>query len=341
MTGKVNPTTRTDLAQLLNLTGGVTQVILLVFTITQTILALSNLKGLVHPCVSVIALIVVIGTAIVITRPGSYPLSLPRTLIAVAAVGISTAMVSWQLPPSGWPGYASWHLGANTFILLYIGLRGRNGWAWIGMAAMTSVTILWTSTTGQGPLAGVDLVDRQAGTLLIGTIFAVGLARTARRIGQLNQAEGRHAALQAAAEAVSDERGEQAARLESEARPVLELIASPVALTAEQRAELLVLEATLRDSIRANSLSQEPLLSSAENARRRGVEVLLLDDSGDPDFQPDRHLPVIAWVASELDELRDGRITARLLPSARTALASIVVEDGSGTRTLEFGERAR
>ncbi len=339
MRRKASLTGRTDLAQLLDLTGPMTQAILLVFIVTQATLALANLGEVAHPWVTVIALIIVIGAAVVITRPGAYPLSLPRSLIALASVAASTTMVSSQLPTNGWPGYGSWHLGANTFILLYLALRGRNGCAWIGMVAMTAMTILWTVSTGQGVVAGVNLVDRQAGTLLIGTLFAISLARTGRRIGELNQAESRHAALQATADAASEERGKQVTLLQGQARPVLEMIANQGSITAQQRAEFLLLEATLRDSIRGNSLSQEPLRSSAEKARRRGVEVILLDDSDGQGLQPDMTLPVAAWMAGQLDELHDGRVTARLLPSARTSVASIVVEDRTGTHALEFGER--
>ena len=327
---------RTDVAKLLNLTGSATQLLVALFVITQIVLFASTAGDVTRPWVSAIALILVIGAAILITRPGPYPLRLNSTFITVAVVATSTALVSWQLPDSGWPGYASWHLGANTFLLLGLGLRGRSGWAWIGMAAMVGVTVLWTTSTGQGLLAGINLVDRQAGTLLIGTIFAIGLSRTARRIDEFNDTESRRAADQAALEAGNEERSKQFARLDTGARPALELIAGQGPLAQHERDEFLILEAALRDGIRARALSREPLSTFAREARRRGVEVVFLDDSESHDHTPDEEERIAGWVASQLCEVNTGRFTARVLPFGRAKVASIVHENSQGTSQSEL-----
>ncbi|MDB5621437.1 hypothetical protein, partial [Tardiphaga sp.] len=235
-------TPRTDVAQLLNLTGPATQLLVALFAITQIVLFASTSYVVANPWVCGIALVLVIGIIIASTRPGPYPLRPSLTYLTVAVVAASTALVSWQLPTSGWPGYASWHLGANTFLLLGISLRGRSGWAWIGMAIMFALTLLWTVTTGQGVLAGIGLVDRQAGTLLIGTIFAIGLSRTARRISEFNQAEAARAGELAALQMSIDERSRQARYLHDTVLPVLTLIAAPQHLTVPQREEFLILE---------------------------------------------------------------------------------------------------
>lgn len=341
MSGRRSLGSRTDVAKLLNLASPATQLLLALFVITQVVLFLSTTGDVAKPWVSAIALALVIIAAVLITRPGPYPLEISHTLVAVAVVATSTALVSWQLSPTGWPGYASWHLGANTFLLLAIGLRGRSGWAWIGMASMTGITLIWTESTGQGLLAGVDLVDRQAGTLLIGTIFAIGLSRTARRIAEYNESESRNAAEQAALQAGSDERRNQITVLESEARPVLELIASPAILTPVQRSEFLILEATLRDNIRARTLSRAPLAAVAQDARRRGIDVLLLDDSETQTHSPDQEDHIANWVAEHLNGLVEGTFTARVLPSGRSALASIVLESGGASRHFELNPSER
>ena len=329
-------TPRTDVAQLLNLTGTATQLLVALFAVTQIALFASTSYVVKNPWVSGIALILVIGATVASTRPGPYPLTPSRTYLTVAAVAASTALVSWQLPTSGWPGYASWHLGANTFLLLGISLRGRSGWAWIGMTIMFALTLLWTVTTGQGVLAGVGLVDRQAGTLLIGTIFAIGLSRTARRISEFSQAEAARAGEIAAIQSSTDERNRQARYLHDTVLPVLTLIASPQHLTVAQREEFLIIEASLRDSIRARSLYQEPLIAATVEARRRGVDVLLLDDSQLHDRNSNERLRISAWVADHLRGLSHGAFTARVLPLGRPTAASIVVVEDQGTRHFEL-----
>ncbi len=329
-------TLRTDVAKLIHLAGPVTNVLLAVFILTQVILAVSTLGGVLHPWVCVLALAIDLAAAVLMTRPGPYPMPLYVCLTVVGAVVVSTALVCWQLPPTGWPGYASWPFGANSFLLLFMCLRWRIGYAWIGMGAMMLVTVIWTTTTGQGWLEAVGLIDGQAGNLLIGTLFAIGIERTARRIAELNAARARREASQAAAEAITEERSKQIARLDADARPVLELIAGGTEFSPEQRAELLILEAALRDGIRAARLSIEPVISKAKDARRRGVELLLLDDSGEATEDAEKPAEFIDWVAHQLDNARGGKVTARILPRNREAVVSIVIENEAGTSTVEF-----
>jgi hypothetical protein len=338
MTATKGQKSRTDVAKLIHLAGPVTNVLLAVFIVTQLILAVSTLGGVLNPWVCVLALIIDLGAAVLMTRPGPYPMPLHVCFTVVGAVIVSTALVCWQLPPTGWPGYASWPFGANSFLLLFMCLRWRIGYAWIGMGAMTIVTVVWTTTTGQGWTQAIGLIDGQAGNLLIGTLFAIGIERTARRIAEFNAARGRHEASQAAAEAITAERSKQIARLDADARPVLELIAGGTDFPQEQRAELLILEAALRDGIRAARLSIEPVIGRARDARRRGVELLLLDDSGEAAEEAEKPEEFIDWVAHQLDSAHEGKITARILPRNREALVSIVIENESGTSTLEFAQ---
>lgn len=330
---------RTDVAKLLSLAGTGTRVLLLIFVLTQVVLFASTMQDLGQPWLGAIALVLVVVAAVIATRSGPYPLPLLSMVLVIVAVAASTALVSWQLPTSGWAGYASWHLGANTFLLLAVSLRGRSGAAWIGMAIMTAITLLWTVSTGQGIFAGVNLIDRQAGTLLIGTLFAIGLSRTASRIAEFNFAESRRVVERMSLRVAIDERTKQAARLQSTVLPTLRVIAGGKPLSPVERAEFLIVEAGLRDSIRARTLAREPLTSVAAEARRRGVEVLLLDDGrGElPVGEADR---IAEWVAGQLVELRDGSLTARVLPSGRAAAATIVVVTADRTSHFELINRA-
>ncbi|WP_426325542.1 hypothetical protein [Microbacterium sp. E-13] len=324
-----------DVARFFKLTDRAGQGILLLFVLTQWVLAISTIGSVLVPWVSILAVLLVSASAVVVMRPGSFPLSMLRTSLVVGSAIVTTAMVTWNLPTDGWPGYAAWHLGANSLVLMALGIRGRIVQAWAAMGGMAVICVAWTVSTGQGVVAGIDLIDRHAGTLLIGTMFAVGLRPTARAIAQYYAADRRRAAQQAETEAGERERRRQTARLQAEVEPVLNLIAADQ-LADEHREGIRALEASLRDEIRAGALLHEPLVSSVHRARGRGIDLLLLDDSqgslpSKADFRD-----AIAWAAGAVDSLERGRAVVRLRPPHHERFVSLHIEDAEHSRTLEF-----
>lgn len=325
-----------DVVRILTLTGAGAQILLGVFLLTQGVMALTTLGGVLVPWVSLAALAIVASGAVLVMRPGPYPLPTGRTALVIGTVAVSTALVSWNLPTHGWPGYASWHLGANTFVLLALGLRGRIGASWIGMGAMAAVSVTWTVSTGQGLVAGIDLVDRHAGTLLVGTMFALAFQRTARKISEFHETERRRATLEAETEANTQERHRQTARLESQVLPALRLINGESELSDDQRDGFRVLEASLRDEIRAGALLNEPLTSSVRRARERGVDLLLLDDSGASFFAESLLHDAVSWAAGAVDSVDQGRVVIRLRPHRHARFVSLHIEDSARSRTIEY-----
>lgn len=119
--------------------------------------------------------------------------------------------------------------------------------------------------------------------------------------------------------------------------PLLETIAAAEGDTAAPgqwdglRLEARVTEAGLRDRIRAPGLVSTEAAEVVEDARRRGVEVLLLDDSAQ------------GWSAARLEKARDmlaeavaraepgARIVARLNPVGGAAVCGIRVSGPDGT----------
>lgn len=327
-----------DVDRALELTGAGARVLLAVFVVTQVTLAVAAGGRPMQTWHGVVALILVIGGAIVAVAPGTYPLRWHWTAAILGVVVLSTALMNWQLVTSEWPGYSSWHFGANTFLLLAVALRGRALYAWAGMAAMTALTVAWTLSTGQGIMPAVDLLERQAGTLLIGTLFAVGFARTMRSVQQFTESQNRSAVRQQASAAALEVRDRRLSALEQRAVPVLHIIEGGATLDAAARRELLIVEAMLRDSIRGGMLACEPLVSSAGQARRRGVEVLLVDDSGRASSHPDGHSAAATWAAEQLGTVTSGTFTARVV-THQNALVVTVVAEQLGQRVLELPYR--
>lgn len=300
-------------------------VLLALFVVTETALGLTGGGPLHVTWQAVVSLVLINGSAVVSLLPGAFPLGAASTSLILVVVAVTTLIMSWSLPANGTAfTYSSWQLGANTFLLFALALRGRVAWAWIGMGVMSAITVTWTVTTGQGLLTGISLVDRQWGTLVLGTLFAIALARSARSIQAATDAENKRIIDAEIVRAGAEERTAHIQRLDELAAPALRQIAEGHASTPLRRAAYSVLEASLRDQLRAAALAREPLLSSARRARFRGVDVILLDDSAS-DLLDDALIDeVTAWMAEELDRVSGDTFTARLRNDPDGVTATIV-----------------
>ncbi|MGA9873640.1 MAG: hypothetical protein WBQ44_21165, partial [Rhodococcus sp. (in: high G+C Gram-positive bacteria)] len=147
-------------------------------------------------------------------------------------------------------------------------------------------------------------------------------------------------ASEAAASAVLDERDARLRSLDQQARPLLARIVDGPEISSDERLVCELLEAELRDSLRARGLVDDRLSHAARSARSRGVQVVLLDDRGDDALDPAVRTELAASVADRLDALDTGAATARLLPAGRTHLASMLVDDDS-THRIEYDHDGR
>ncbi|MET1043672.1 MAG: hypothetical protein ABWX59_06050 [Microbacteriaceae bacterium] len=310
------------------------RVLLALFVVVNTVNGLSSLQPSASPWPSIAALALVSAAAVVSIHGGPATLELRRTLVIVAVVVASTALIVTQLPATGPLAYTTWYLGADTFLLMILALRGRNGWAWLGFTLMSGLTVFWAVWWSTRWLPeSLELVARHAATLFIGSLVAVMLNRTAGRIARFHAIEQRQATDEMVALASLDERRTRIARVEAIARPMLETIASGRPLDAVERDECRVIEATLRDSVRARLLSTASLDAAVIGARRRGVAVTLLDDRSAPLTESDGER-MSHWVTDKLDATHNGSTAVvRLLPAGRASLATVVVvEDGAEPR---------
>ncbi|MDH6235792.1 ATP-binding protein [Cryobacterium sp. CG_9.6] len=272
----------------------------------------------------VLALLTVSAAAVWIMLPAQDPFPRLRTVGILALCGVSASIMFLQVSPLDGRLFAHWQLGAVTLVLVVLVARGRQGWAWVGYAALAVATILWALAYGMPLADSVNLVMQNAGTLMVGSLFAVGLRRSARSLTLLVRERGTRASAEATSSAEVEEREMQLARVNALARPALERLMQATPLSPAEEAECLLVEASLRDAIRARSLFVEPIISATRAARSRGVEVTLLDDSGDSALTDVKVLAQL--VAHELNDLKFGRFTVRILPAARVELATIVVE---------------
>lgn len=327
---------RPDVSKLLRIDSAAARAVVGLFLVVEAIIGLSTLSGVGHPLPTIVGLLLVTSATVLGSLPGDHPMSVRGSAAVVTAAVVTAALVTWQLPRDRPPGYEAWFVGADSFLFLLLALRGRAGWAWSGMALVSAIVVTWSATVGPGLAVGVNLAARNSATLLVGTLFAIGLARTATRIASFREAERLYLAEQTSAEASLAERRGHVQRLKRATGDLLRRIALGDELSESERMDCVVVEGALRDGARAPSLSVEPVMSAAAAARRRGVQVVLLDDRMNTPLPEAVAREVVGWIARGLDQAYTGVITARVLPDGRGALATLVTRTDDGSSTRDF-----
>ena len=247
------------------------------------------------------------------------------TVVVIAAVNF---LVLPQIVTTGWPGYASWCTGAGNDLSCGLLMRGRPVYAWAGSAATTLATAYWVISTGR-PLFMIF-------TYMLGHYFTLaswhGVAhlstRATTQIAATQRETARLQAQQRAHEEADRIMTSRMASVRQRVTPLLTQIANGKAPTPKLRSQAYLLEAELRDEIRAPFFTGTSIVASAQAARRRGTEVILLDDSGDNTTIDDRaRANAVNYVTKLLDLTQSHRVVIRLNPPRRPTLLTIVTDD--------------
>lgn len=308
---------------LVDLSGRGARALILVFLLTMTTLALWSIEGVRAPEFTAVAVVLFAAACAVAVRDRETKMSL-RPALVVIAVGIAnTVLLSWHLIHLG---YTLWYLCAAVVSLFYLCLRRRVVLAWVGMVGITAVMLGWGATTSFGVERGALAVAEQLPILIVGTLFATSLRRSAAQISNLNLQITERAAREADAEATALERHERMRALDEFVTPMLERLATGETPTVQEREQYAMAEAELRDGLRAGALMDPAVVLAARKARQRGVDVILLDDSAATVPQGQTLSRVRQRVAAALDASAEGTVTARLLPPERGIVATIVVD---------------
>ncbi|ATL69018.1 hypothetical protein [Nocardia terpenica] len=317
------------LRDLLGLRGGMAWLFLLILELTISLYMLRNLTA--ASTVEVLAglAVMVVAGAVVLVVPID-PLPLPFAVFVAAAGPVATALTVANLS-SEQAHYMGWTSYASSYVLAALVLRGRMGWAWLGVAA-SAVVILVAGLKGEAAVGAIVPV----GTVIAISVFALIMRSTQRSLRMLREEATIRAAAEATMAAAEGERLRQLTRLDRVARPILERIAEGVELTAAEREECRLLEAELRDGLRAPQLVTDELSGAARGARARGVEVVLLDDGGFAGVPHWIRQRVIDAATKELDAANAGAVTVRVLPLGRRVLATVLAHAPEHDRRTEI-----
>ena len=285
---------------------------------------------------SVSLVVLAVASAGIILVPAD-PLPLRDAVPMAAAGAISCGIALAFVDPSAMAAGMNWMHALGTAILCFLCVRGRTTIAWCGMALMLAAfgvaAIVGPMRVGVGPQ--VTLID--IAPLSMATVFSLTLRPSAKLIFDLRRSGARRSAELAAQTAVAAERDAQLAELDKLARPMLDRIAAGDELTAAERESCGLLEAHLRDRLRAPGLAFPEVADAARSARSRGVEVILLDDGAGQPGRSDALDRIRSTVVDILESAVTGAVRVRLLPPNRSAMASVVVRDGVDMYRRDFG----
>ena len=313
---------------LVSLNGAGTQVLLWGYVATIGALAVWSLPDVDNPWPTVAGIAVLLGVGALLSLDRHEPLLLSSAIIVAVSWTVVAAVISWHLLAPG--GHAQWYFGAGAVSLFLVSLRGRLLVAWLGFAAMSAVILIWSATTAVGIVTGILLVGKQLPILLVGVLFTVGLRRATKTITRLTDETEIRAAAEAADRASADARAARLAELDAVATPLLQRLVDGRALTESDRVDFAVAEAALRDGMRARSLAVPAVVDAAARARRRGAQVVLLDDRYPSPPDADTFETVVETIVAALDAADGGRVVARLLPEGRDDIATVLRETAEG-----------
>ncbi len=322
------------LRELLGLRGGAAWLFLVILEVTIALYMARNFEATATLSAVAALIVMVVAGALVLIVPGE-PLPGAVTVFVAAAGAVATALASAdQTSPHA--RYMVWTTYATSYLLAVLVLRGRMAAAWIGVAMVAIVLVVDGVQAWLTPGATVAAIV-PVGTVIAISVFAGIMRSTQRSLRRLHEESSAQAAAEATMVAAEAERTRQLARLDRLARPILERIADGGALTTGEREQCRLLEAELRDGLRAPQLTTDELSGAARGARARGVEVVLLDDGA---FDGAAHWlreRVIATAAKELDAANAGSVTVRILPPGRRVLATVLTQAPDHDRRTEIG----
>lgn len=259
----------------------------------------------------------------------------PQWAASIAAVLFLTTVFGLAtLPPTQDPNsYDAWFFGAVTFDLLGLTVLGSFRAPWSAMAAIVLACVVWATMCGVPVLVGAALVVRHVGTLAVGTALALSLRRSNAAAEAFTLVERRRRMEEDVARAREGARRSAVEQVLELAGPTLRAIAEGRRFSAEDRRQMLVLEGALRDQIRTPRLAATHLRSSLDAARRRGVNVLLLDEADAA--AAEARARAVAWLVERLGSTTEGGFVGRLRDVEEGGLrVSAVADNRSETTTF-------
>lgn len=306
------------------------------FSSYHLILAGYTLDVPASPWPVVAAMIIYAGATVVSLWPTS-PLRMPVWLAAtnVLASMVISFLVLSQLDAQVTNSYATWSVAAVGTLMTITMVRLQPLWAWVGIVVLAVIVALWSNVfawTSTGVIGGA---------VWVGAAQAISrsLARAERDSSLFVRTELDAAAWHAMQEAQQHEGRYRLEHMNQVAGPILRRILEVDGhLDEEERRECLYVEAAIRDEIRGRSLLSQDVRNEVMAARRRGIEVTLLDDGGLDDLADESRTRIQQKLAEEIRRSQANRLIVRTgFDKKRAAVTVVGLKVGSDRSAAPLG----
>lgn len=252
-------------------------------------------------------------------------LAVGANLVQLPCVTAGT-LVSWQ----------SWATGIGTLLMCVLALRRSSIPAWVGMAGICVAAALAAAVFVGGLSDLFVFLVGHVFLLFLWQLLAAWSERSAHRIAEQNLLRRELEYWMSVEEKVQELLRVTRGQLESRVRPLMDQVIGGHAHDPDVQLESLLIEAELRDELRAPCFTGSGVPARARELRARGLEVVLLDDS-DGRLPPWQHTVMVEAVNAALhlasNSGDDGQVVVRVLPVSRPTL--VVVSQG-GTQIVSI-----
>lgn len=289
------------------------------------------------PVILSLVIMAVAGTLLVAPWPDRVPPKLV-TWGSAAVIGISNLLTLVPIRgASEWPGWSGWSAGASMFLAALLLLRQRMAEAVVGCVGLVAAVAVWAALSGRSP--GLVFTFTIGHIIMFIFWFAlVSWSGTATSAIERSLKAEEQARLERELQvSINSAMAVKLADVSVRARGTLEALRDEE-VTPEIAMEARLLEAELRDEIRAPFFTGTAVVEAARRARGRGIEVLLLDDRGNGDRGEDKENEarlrdlIVARATAALDEAVAGRVAGRVVvrvcPAGRRWAATILTDAG-------------
>lgn len=301
-----------------------TAIILLaaLFSAYHVVLALTAISVPRSPWPTIACLVAyVAATMLSLRRPGVRVLP---TWVAAVDLAVAVALplaVASQLDGQADNGYATWYIAAVGTLLTIVMVRGRPLYAWVGIGFLAVHTAWWA---GFGALGGLGVIGSLV-WVVAADVVMYAVRKTGEDAERFAAVERRASEWRAAHDTHVVERRHRIEHTYRMAEPLLtEIARSGGELSDEQRAECLLLEATMRDEIRGRGLLNDAVRRAVTAARRRGALVSLLDEGGLDGLDAERREELLARLASALENAEADTLIVRTVPRTEDVTVTVV-----------------
>ncbi|MDJ0393607.1 hypothetical protein QMK17_09725 [Rhodococcus sp. G-MC3] len=280
----------------------------------------------------IVVTLLAVGAVLLVAVPGD---PLPRWCAVVVAIlpTIQLSVLLTVVDTSTTQTQAvTTTVGSGAAMCVFLCVRGRVVTGWAGQVA--AFCLYWSAAPDLAAAASTFVTS--VGVMLMASFFAYLIRPTAASIYALREEQAAQRVAKAAAAATAEERRRQLRRLDELARPVLVRLAGATEPDDAVAREAILVEASLRDSIRARALYVPEIASAARAARARGVTVQLLDDGGLDGIDAGTVAELRTEIATRLAAAETGSVTVRILPPGRDVLATVVAYRVDDTERYEL-----